>query len=105
MSGIWERIKADAVDRISSHLLDAAMVVRNDNSFTGAQILAALNRQIMTPLTASETTDLNNIMTQLVGVGSVTNRLVYKEKVKAALIIAECGEFTEVQFRSYLGIA
>lgn len=105
MAGIWERVKSTATDRLSSHLLDAAMVFRGDGTFTAQQILDVLNAHVSNPLEGAELTDLSAIVTVLSGTSGAANKLVYKEKVKAALLCAEMGAINEATFRSVLGIA
>ena len=105
MAGIWERIKSDAQDRVSSHLLDAAYVFVHTGTFTNNQVVNAINGTIEIPLTVEEKTDLSNISKALSNAGSVTNKLVYLEKIKSAFICAEIGIINEATFRSLLGIA
>lgn len=105
MSGIYERIKPTANDRVSSHLLEASYVFKHTGTFTDVQIVNAINTTITAQLTQSEKTDLTNISTALTNAGSVTNKLVYLEKIKAAFICAEIGVINEATFRSVLGIA
>jgi hypothetical protein len=105
MAGIYERIKPTAIDRVGSHLIDSAYVFIHTGTFTNQQVLNAINSTVETPLTAAETTDLTNISTALSNAGSVTNKLVYLEKIKAAFICAEIGVINEATFRSALGIA
>ena len=104
MAGIWERVNSTAEDRVAAHLLEAAFVFKDLGIFTNQQILDALNSKITTPLTGAEQTDLLNIATALAGAGSATNRLVYKEKIRATFIGAEAGAISEAQFRNILGI-
>lgn len=105
MAGIWERVKSNADDRVGSHLIDASYVLIHTGTFTTNQVLTAINGTIANPLTASEQTDLNNISTALSNAGSVTNKLVYLEKIKAIFVAAEMGLINETTFRSALGIA
>jgi hypothetical protein len=105
MAGIFERVKQTATDRVPSHLLEAAFVFKDLGTFTNQQIIDALNAKVTTPLAGAELTDLTNIATALAGAGSATNKLTYKEKIRAAFIGAESGSITEAQFRSILGIA
>lgn len=105
MAGIYERIKSTVDDRVGSHLIDAAYVFVHTGTFTNQQVINAINSTISSPLTAAETTDLNNISTALSNAGSATNKLVYLEKIKSAFIYAELGIINEATFRSVLGIA
>jgi hypothetical protein len=105
MAGIFERVKQTATDRVPSHLLEAAFLFKDKAIFTNQQIVDALNAKVQTPLAGAELTDLANIATALAGAGSLTNRMDYLNKVRAAFIGAESGSITEAQFRSILGIA
>ena len=105
MAGIWERVKVDAADRISSHLLDAAFVFNATGDFTQQQIIDAINSKIVSPLAGAELTDLGNITSQMSAQGTATLKLVYLEKVRAAMLCAEMNLFNETTFRSILGIS
>lgn len=110
MAGIWERVKQGAEHRVHSHHLDSAFVYKELGVFTNAQLLDDINRVATEnehperELTAAETTDLQNIATQLAGAGSATNRLVYLQRIRATFYAAEISSISEAQFRSILGI-
>lgn len=105
MAGIWERIKSDAPNRISSHLIDAAFVFVNTGTFTNQQVINAINSTTEVPLTQLEINDLSNISSVLSNSGSATNKLIYLEKIKSAFICAEMNIINESTFRNILGIA
>ncbi len=105
MAGIWERVRGDADDRINAHLFEAAFVFNATGTFTEQQIINALNDNLISPLTANELTDLNNITSQMSLQANNTLKLIYMEKIKSALICAEVGVINEVTFRSILNIA
>lgn len=105
MSGIWERVKSSASERVSAHLLEAAMVFRGAGTFTAQQLLDGINATVTTPLDAAAQTDLTNIVAQLSAASGTANKLAYKETFKAALICAESGTINETTFRNVLGIA
>lgn len=104
MAGIFDRIKPSE-DRLSSHLLKAAIYLRGRNVFTSQQILTALNSKLVTPLDAAAQADLTNVITQAT-TGSATVKLDYLERWDAVNIAAEAGLLTnEATYRSELGIA
>jgi hypothetical protein len=104
MAGLWERIRVDAADRVSNHLLAAALVMHQTSGFSDAQILAAVNTSVQTPLTAAEQDDLAALAAVLDTQGSVTNRLVWLAKCEAWCLAAEHGVVTEAQWRAALGV-
>jgi hypothetical protein len=104
MAGIFDRIKPSE-DRLSSHLLKAAIYLRVRGVFTSQQILSALNKQLTTPLGAAAQTDLTNVITNALA-GTATAKLDYLERWDAVNIAAEAGMLTnEATYRSELGIA
>lgn len=103
MAGIWNRI-VPGEDRISAHLLKAAVYLRVRNVFTSQQILDALNSTLVAPLDAAAQTDLTNVITQA-SAGSATAKLDYLERWDAVNIAAEAGLLTsEATYRSELSI-
>lgn len=104
MAGIWDRI-IPGEDRLSSHLLKAAIYLRVRNVFTSQQILNALNSRLATPLDSAAETDLLNVVTQA-SAGAAAAKLDYLERWDAVNIAAEAGLLTsEATYRSELGIA
>lgn len=105
MSGLWERLKPDATDRINVHLVVAGIKGYSANIFTGQQVIDALNRHVQTPLTVAEKADLTNITAQITAQGTVTAKLVYVVgKLEPVMVAAETGDCTEAFWRSTLGI-
>lgn len=104
MAGIWERIKPSN-DRMSSHLLKAAIYLRVRGIFTNQQIINALNSTVTTPLDAAAETDLTTIIANA-GTGTATAKLDYLERWDAVNIAAESGLLTnEATYRSELGLS
>ena len=110
MAGLWERVKSDADDRVSTHLIVAGMrayfayTVDNTKGATKAQVLAAINNQIGTNLTAAEQTDLDDIATALDAITGDTNKLIYLAGLEYVFIAAEMGEVNEAKWRNDLDI-
>ena len=103
MAGIWDRI-IPGDDRLSSHLLKAAIYLGVRGVFSDAQIRDALNAQLQTPLDAAAETDLLAVKTAA-ATGSAAAKLDYLERWDALNIAAEVGALTsEVTYRSQLGI-
>lgn len=106
MAGIWERVKkAATLERCSAHLFEAALSFYGTGDFTAQQVLDGINGTLANDLAGAEVTDLTNIRTQLDAQGTTTLKLVYLQKVKAAVIAGEMGAIDETKFRSVLGIA
>ncbi len=110
MAGLWERVKPDADDRISIHLIEAAYggyfinTVNAAKGATKAQILAAINNHLVTPLTGPEQTDLNAIADQVDAQSNNINKLIFLTGLKYVFIAAEMGEVNEAKWRNDLGI-
>jgi hypothetical protein len=103
MAGIFDRIRPGE-DRLSAHLLKAAVYFRVRNVFTAQQILTKLNSTLMTPLDAAAQTDLVNVVSNA-GTGAAAAKLDYLERWDACNIAAENGLLTnEATYRSELGI-
>lgn len=102
MAGLWERINATADDRLSVHLIDAAMVLHGTDALTKAQVLSMLNARLQAPLTAAEIADLEAVADVLMAQGTVPLKLVYLQKISAWTIAAETGTITEAAFRTGL---
>lgn len=103
MAGIFDRIKPSE-DRLSSHLLKAAVYFRTRNIFTAQQILTALNSRLRNPLDAQSQTDLAAVVTNA-SAGQAAAKLDYLERWDACNIAAEAGLLTsEATYRSELGI-
>ncbi len=114
MAGLWELVKEDAVDRLSTHFVVGAMKGRQANianaavGFTAAQILTALNAMRTAEgkpvLTAAEETDLTGINTTLTNQGTVAARESDGNLGEAVLSAAEMGQVSETKWRGDLGI-
>ena len=111
MSGLWERVRGDADDRVPLHLIEAAFgayfvnTVNGAKGATKAQILAAINNQVEVPLSAAEQTDLNAIADQVDAQSNNTNKLIYLVGLKYVFVAAEMGEVDETKWRNDLGIS
>ena len=104
MPGIWERVKSSAADRLSSHMVDAALTLYSAGNFTSQQVLDGINGQLASALAGVEVTDLSNIRAAMDAISQTANKLVYVGKVRAAFLAGEVGAITESQFRAILGI-
>jgi len=115
MAGLWELVKSDAENRISTHFIVAALKGRQANiqnaavGFTAAQILTSLNALRIAKnqpvLTVEEEADLTAINAALVANGTVAARQTYVNLVEAIFIAAEVGQVGETKWRSDLGIS
>lgn len=104
MAGIWDRI-IPGDDRVTSHLLKAAMHLAVFGVFTNQQLLDGINSKITTPLGANAVTDLGAIRTAIAAMAT-QGRLVALERFDAMNISAEMGVLTnEATYRSELGIS
>jgi hypothetical protein len=70
-----------------------------------AAAIVKLNNRLPTPLVAQDETDLTNIVTQLNGKATPTEKLEYIFLVGAVSEAVESNDLTDGQFRSILGIA
>ena len=107
MSGIWDRIipGGENSDRVSAHLLKAAMHLAVYGVVTGAQMKTAINGKLTSPLSAAALADLDAIQTSITA-QNVTGKLTYLERFDAMNIMAESGALTsEAIYRAQLGIA
>lgn len=103
MAGIWDRI-IPGEDRISVHLLKAAMHLAVFGVFTNQQLLDGINSEVTTPLDQDAVDDLNAIRTAIAAMATQA-RLVALERMDAMNISAEVGVLTsEATYRSQLGI-
>lgn len=104
MAGIWNRI-IPGEDRLSSHLIAAAVYFAVDGTFTNQQLLNSLNSKLTTPLDAAAQSDLANIVTQGSS-GAAVAKVDYNVRLERLCIAVEDGLLTnEATFRSKLGIA
>jgi len=105
MSGLWERLKPDATDRINVHLVVAGIKGYSAGVFTAQQVIDALDRHLQTPLTVAEKADLSAIAAQITAAGTTTAKLTYVVgKLEPVMVAAETGDCTEGFWRSALGI-
>lgn len=104
MAGIWDRLLPTSSDRMSVHLLTAAMYLGAEGVFTDQQILNGINSKLNTPLDAAAVTDLQNIRTQAQS-GAAAARARYPHLLESLSIAVEEGILTnEATFRSRLNI-
>ena len=107
MPGIFDRIKpaAENGDRVSAHLLKAAIFLGSDAVFTDQQIVDGLNARFATPLDAAAVTDLAKIRAAVTNAATVQAGLRILERFDALNIAVEMGVLTsEATYRSKLGI-
>ena len=104
MSGIYDRI-APGDDRVSAHLLKAAIYLGTDGVFTDEQIVAGLNARIVTPLDATAISDLIAIRTSITNAANAGAKLIILERFDALNIAVEMDVLTnETTYRTKLGI-
>ncbi len=114
MADLWELVKQDANQRVSTHFIVASIKGRQANiedsgvGFTAAQIVSSLEsmrtEENHPALTTGEKDDLSAINTVLVGLPTMTSMLTYANLVEALFIAAEMGQVSETKWRSDLGI-
>ena len=111
MAGLWERVRPDVDDRVNIHLIEAAYGAYLINTATAgakgttkAQILSAVNSELVTPLSAAEQTDLDLIADEIDAQSNLTNKLLYLAGLKYVFVAAEEGLVTETKWRQDLGI-
>ena len=102
MPGLWERLHPLAEDRLTVHLIEAAMVLHGTDALTKPQILAALNAKLEAPLTAAEIADLETMANVLAAQATIPFKLLYMQKIAAWTIAAEAGSVDEAAFRAGL---
>lgn len=104
MAGIFSRIKPGD-DRVSAHLVKAAVMLGSDGVFTDQQILDGLNERIVTPLDAAAASDLAAVRTSITNALSTGAKLIILERFDALNIAVETGALTnETTYRNKLGI-
>lgn len=105
MTGLLARIEQGAADNLAVHLVGAALVLEAEGVFNAAQVLAALNSNVGTPLSGLELTDLTGLEAELAAKPSVEEKLRYLLLVESSLTAVEIGAWTnESAVRSTLGI-
>lgn len=111
MAGLWERVRPDVEDRVAVHLIVAAYsgyfvntVTSGAKGATKAQILAAINAELQTPLSGAEQTDLDAIADQIDAQSNNINKLIFIRGIEYAFIAAEMGAINEAKWRGDLGI-
>ena len=103
MSGIWNRI-IPGDDRLSSHLVKAAIFCGADGTFSDAQILNALNSKIVTPLDAQAQADLVAVRSAIAA-AATNQKAIILERFDALNIAAEMGVLTsEATYRTKMGL-
>lgn len=104
MSGIWDRI-IPGDDRLSAHLVKAAVFCGSDGTFSDAQILAGLNSRLATPLNAAAEADLVAVRTAITNASTAQAKLIILERFDALNIAVEMGVLTnEATYRSKMGL-
>lgn len=107
MSGIFDRVKpgGENADRVSAHLLKAAIFLGSDAVFTDQQIVDALNARVVAPLDAAAVTDLATIRAAVANAATIQAGLRILERFDALNIAVEVGALTnETTYRNKLGI-
>ena len=105
MSGIYDRIVPSSEDRVSAHLLKAAVMLGSDGVFTDQNIIDKLNERIVTPLDAAAVTDLATIRAAVQNAATIQAGLRILERFDALNIAVEMGALTnETTYRTKLGI-
>ena len=108
---LWDRISSTSDDRVPTHLIVAgyrAYFINGIDSSKGAtkaNILAAINSHVETPMSACAQTDLDNIADQIDLQANNTAKLIYIQGLEWTFMAAEFGEITESKFRSDLDIS
>lgn len=103
MAGIYDRV-APGGNRISSHLLKAAVYLRSRGVFTSPQILSGLNTATSVPLSAAAEADLNTVLTNAT-TGTAIEKIDYLERWDALNIAVEAGLLTnEATYRTQAGL-
>lgn len=104
MSGIWDRI-IPGNDRLSVHLVKAAVFCGADNTFTDGQLLAGLNSRLETPLDAAAQADLLAVRAAISAASTAQAKLLILERFDALNIAVEAGVLTsEATYRSKMGL-
>lgn len=104
MAGIWNRI-IPGEDRISAHLVKAAIYLGARGVFTDQQILNGLNSKLTAPLDASAQADMAAVRTLITNASTTQAKLDILERFDALNIAAEAGVLTsEATYRTQLGI-
>jgi hypothetical protein len=105
MTGIFGRVDPDATDRLAVHLVGAGLVLEARGDFTPAQVLAALNSVLESPLAGAELTDLTNLETQMDNETGTVDKIAYVRAVESIMIAIELGALTnETAARTALGV-
>lgn len=104
MAGIWNRI-IPGEDRVSSHLLKAAMYLSVRGVFTDQNLLSAINSKLATPLDAQSVADLSTIKSAIVAASTLQAKLDLFERFDALNIAVENGVLqSETVYRTQMGI-
>ena len=104
MAGIWNRI-IPGNDRLSVHLIKAAMYLSVRGLFTDQQLLDGLNSRITTPLDAAAQADLAAVKALIVAASTTQAKIELLERFDALNIGAEAGVLTsEATYRAQMGI-
>lgn len=90
---------------MSVHLVKAAVFCGIDGTFTDAQVLAALNSKLQTPLNAAAQSDLMAVRTAITNASTTQAKLNILERFDALNIAVEMGVLTsEATYRSKMGL-
>lgn len=104
MAGLYDRIGAEA-DSVNVHYLVAGIKGYGTGIWTRQQVLDGVNALLTAPLSSAELTDYTAIADALDGQANALNKLIYGNKVEAAMIAAEAGVLNETGWRAALEIS
>lgn len=104
MAGLYDRIGA-VEDNVQVHYLVAGIKGYGTGIWTRQQVLDGVNALLTAPLSGAELTDYTAIVDALDGQPNALNKLIYGNKIEAAMIAAEAGVLNEAGWRSALGIS
>lgn len=106
MAGLYSRISRDTAsnERIAANLIHAAFVLRSAGKYNDLQIRNGLDtfltRRGGTILSGDELTDLSNIASIMDSKNSASQKLIYAEVLRAAMIAVEQRLMDENQFNT-----
>jgi len=107
MAGLYDRVARidHSIEHVDIHILVAGIKASAAGLWNEAQILAALNNSLTTPLSGSEVTDLQDILAVVSGKPSTTAKLVYVVgAVEPTMLAGARVLVTDSQFRTALEI-
>lgn len=105
MSGIFDRI-VPGDDRVSVHLLKAAVYLVTRGAVTAQQMNDKLDASVATPLDAAAKADLAAVRSLISAASGSANKLELLERFDSLNVCVETGLLTnEAAYRSEMGIA